>query len=403
MDITTQIENKIEDTEICIDELENQLCDYEDVVVQNNHMKSELTKGWTKLDLIKTEKTIIINDLIRKTKELGCKLYNMREEHLIGLQEENNSLQSENEQILNKLDELQITVEKLDNINLTLVENKKILEKKLSEVIEIRNKLQDRKQLAQLELQDSDEDIICIQNTLAEKITQITELEKNINIEQERYECMQSSICELKMKNEKISKTLEAKMTKYRLIFNEKSAKICTLKQNLKDKQVEELEQKDRSIKLKEELNLFQEEHCKIKSKLDKEIGELRIELKSTASNLKLINSKLCDAQMENTKLKCQIKDQNESIKHLDLTKEKLQQEVKRIKETTDSTTKMITNELKNYEKDKQIVDKKLESKLQEQCELKELSKKQTEQLTQLKKKISDVKCNVSGICESMY
>lgn len=43
---------------------------------------------------------------------------------------------------------------------------------------------------------------------MAEKITQITEL-----IEQDRYESLQSKICELKTKNENISKMLQAKKT----------------------------------------------------------------------------------------------------------------------------------------------------------------------------------------------
>jgi len=393
-----QIQNTIVETEKYIDELEDQLCNYEDVIAERDYLKSELTKGQTKLDYIKIEKTNILNELIRETKELSCK-YNIQEEKLIGLQEENNCLQCENEEILNKLDELQINIHKLDNINSTLLENKKILERQLSESMEITNKLKDRKQLTQLKLQDTEQEIICTQNTIAEKITQITELEKNINIEQDRYECLQSTICELKMKSENISKTLKAKKAEIRCKVNEKSAELCVLKFKLKDKQAEELEQKNRTIQLKKELNLFKQEHCKEKCRVDKKIGELRVELKSIASNLKLINSKLCDAQIESTNLKCQIKNQNESIKQLDSTKEMLQQEVKRIKETTDSTTEMITAQLKKHDNDKKMFDRKLDLKLKEHCELKKLSKNQTEQLTKLKKKILDVKCNLVGKC----
>jgi len=58
-----------------------------------------------------------------------------------------------------------------------------------------------------------EQDIISNQKILAVQITQITKLEKNNNIEQDRYECLQFSISELKIKSEKISKTLQAKMT----------------------------------------------------------------------------------------------------------------------------------------------------------------------------------------------
>jgi len=50
-------------------------------------------------------------------------------------------------------------------------------------------------------------------------------------------------------------------------------------KLKLKDKQAELLEQKNRTIQLNEELNLFQVEHCKEKCKTDKEIEELRFKL----------------------------------------------------------------------------------------------------------------------------
>lgn len=43
----------------------------------------------------------------------------------------------------------------------------------------------------------------------------------------------------------------------------------------LKDEEAEELKQKNKTIKLKEELNLLKEEHCKEKCRLDEEIGEL--------------------------------------------------------------------------------------------------------------------------------
>jgi len=392
----SEIENRIIETENYIDELEYQLCDYEDVVAQRNCIKSELTKGQEKLNNIIIEKTNILNELKRETKELCCK-YNMQEQHLMNIEQENNSLKCENEQILNKLDDYQISMDELNKIGSTLLKKNKILEKELSDAMEITYKLQGRQQLAQSEVQDMEQDIICIQKNLAQQITQITEVEKNINIEQDRYECLQSLICELKIKSEQISKTFQAKMTEIRCKFNEKSTELCTLKLKLKDKQAELLEQKNHTIQLEEERNLFQVKHCKEKCKIDKEIEELRVELKSTASKLTCVNSKLCDAQMESTKLKCQIKDLNESIEQLEPMKEKLQKDVKSIKDIAESTTEMITAQLKKYESDKQMFNRKLESKYQEQCELKKLSRNQTEQLTRLRKKVSDVKCNLAG------
>lgn len=380
MDNKNQIEDRIEETEKYIDELEDQLCGYEDLVAKKSYLISKITDGQAELASMKTEQKDTLNELIHKIKELSCK-NNIQEENLLGFQEENNDLQCENEQILIKLDELQIDIEKLEDCSLNLYENNKILKTKLSEAMQITNKLQDRLQIAQSELQDKEQNIICIQNTMAKTITQITALEKKINTEQVRSECLQSLICQLKMKSEQTCKTMQAEMTKTRCEFDKKSAELCMLKQKLKEKQDELCEFKNRSIQLEEELELYKECHCQEKCKIDKEIGELRAELKSIASNFKLINSKLCDAQVENTKLKCQIKDQNDSIKHLEPTKETLQQELKKIKEATDSMIEIIATQRKNHENDIQIINKKLELKKQEECELKELSKKQKEQL----------------------
>jgi len=402
MSNTSQIENIIEETEKHIDELENQLCDYEDVVAQRDYLKSELKKGQENLNFIKIEKSNILNELMRENKELSDK-YNIKEEYFKDIQKKNNSLNCENEQILNRLENLEIDVEKLNNASLKLLENKKILEQKLSEAMEITTKLQNKHKLAQSEVQDIEHNIICIQKALAEQITQITEVQKNINIEQDRYECSQSLISELTMKSENISKTLQANMTEIRCKYNEKSSELCMLKIKLKDKQAELLEQKNRAQQLKEEINSYQEKHNKEKCKIDKQIEELRDEHKSIASNLQCINSKLCDARIESTNLKCQIQDENESIKQLEPMKEMLQQELEKVKETTESTTEMIRTQQKKYDNDKQIFEKKLESKNQELCELKKLNKHQIEQLTKLKKKISDVDCNLAEKCIPNY
>lgn len=86
-------------------------------IAERDNLKSEITKGQTKLDSIKIEKSNVLSELIYETKELSCK-YNIQEGKLICLQEENNCLQFENEQILNKLEKLQIKINNLDNINL---------------------------------------------------------------------------------------------------------------------------------------------------------------------------------------------------------------------------------------------------------------------------------------------
>lgn len=74
-------------------------------------------------------------------------------------------------------------------------------------------KSHDSQRLLKSELKLKDEDIICVQSTLADKIMKYAKLEKKLSIEQDRNECLQSSMCKFKIKYEKDVRASQAEMT----------------------------------------------------------------------------------------------------------------------------------------------------------------------------------------------
>lgn len=380
-DHNEQLRCKIDELETYIDKLETKLYDRDDA---HNDVLS-------KLDLMKCNITDTLTDLVNKNEQLILK-YN--EEHTLFLccQEENDCLRCKNEDLFNQVKDQEAALEDLESTKLANLIDIKTLKKQLSDAISTTKKFHDGQRQAESELKIKDQDIICLQNTLADKITRIAELEKNLSTEQDRYECLQSSICELKIKNENIVCALKAEMTGVRGELNEKIAKLVATKQKLKDARDEVTKRKIQTIKLKKTITENHEASVKEKNKMDERVVELKAEIESLVSEVACINTKLCNSQTENNKLICQLADQNESIKLLEATKIKLQKEIERINETTEFTEKMIMTEREQHGREQQISKKKLEFKAQEECELKQLNKKLTEQIIHLKKKQYDKK-----------
>lgn len=386
--------------DMIIQDLENKLCDYEDVVAQNNKIQSNMSTALSRLDSMKIKQTDMFNELINRHNELS-RNYNIEREQLIRIQEDNECLKSDNKQLYDKLDKQDVALEKLECEHSTLLENLQRLQKQLSDVTGIAKEFQDSQRQAELELKVKDKDIISIQTTLAEEIKKKTKFEKNLRIEENQNKILQSSVIELKIKYENITQSLQVEITELKSQLTEKSMELGIIKEKLKDKQEEVEAQKDRITKLKEIIKNLQETYCKEKNKIDKEVSELKVQIKSMASDHTSLNKKICDAQIECTKLKCQLKDREEMINILESTKEQLQQEVKKIKYTRELTTKTIMMEREQNNIEKQMSDRKSTLKAQEECELKKLIKQQTEQIKQLNKQISDKKCNSSEYCGS--
>ncbi|XP_026816388.1 paramyosin-like [Rhopalosiphum maidis] len=367
---------KIEKLEIYIDELETSLYEHEDTIAK---LDDKMLVAIEALDLMKLQQTDMCNELVNKNEELINNYETIHTRWLYN-QEENECLRANNEQIHTLLEEQKIKIDDLENVKSTQLKEIKKLQKQLSSVMK---KFQDNQRLLKSELKVKDQEIICIQKTLADKITQYADLEKKMSTEQDRNESLQSSIGELKIKYDKDVCALQAEITGLRDELKQTFTKLEKVEHQLQEARNETIY---RTTEFKEKIQETSDALCKEKNKLEKKYSKLKAENMSLVSNVACVNTKLCNSQMENNTLKCQLMEQKKSIKLLEATKYRLQHEMERIKKNEELTAKIVMTEREQHDREQKISEKKLELKSQEERELKELSKKLSERIICLKK-----------------
>lgn len=382
-----EIEHKIKQTEIYVNELENKLYDFNCVVAVRDEVQGKMCAALKMLDSIKIKQIDLFNELICNHNELSHSCTEEREQ-LIDFQNENDYLCSENKQINDELDKQVLDLEKLEVDYSNAKEENERLQRRLSEMVKDTNNAKRLQRSAELDMKDKDQEIVRAKNTIAEKITLNCQLEKKFTEQQEICESLMSSISELKMENGNTIRLLQGDLTRLQGQLNEDSAKLAKIKRDTRD-QLEEVEKKKDNIeKLKIAYKKLGEFCEKDKIKTDRELGNLRDEVNSMVADITYINKKLCDAQDEGNKLKFKLEDQDKAIKCMTSTNEQLQQEISRIKKATEFTTKIFLDEREQHAAKIKIMDRKLELQAQEECELKRLFKKQTEKINRKKKEI---------------
>ncbi|XP_050056084.1 myosin-4-like [Aphis gossypii] len=351
---------KIKQLETYIDELEKNLCEYEDTIAK---LDDKMLVAIEALDSMKVQQTDMCNELVNKNEEL---IHDYEEIHTRWLynEAENECLRSKNEQIHTCLEDQEARSEKLENDKSTLLKEIKKLQKQLSCITK---KFQDEQRLLKSELKVKDQEIICVQKTLADKITQYADLEKKMSIEQDRNE----------------RQCVAGKDNGLRDELKQNCTKLETAERQLQEARDETIR---RTSEFKEKIKEISDTLGKEKIKLEKKNGKLKAENMALVSNIACINTKLNTSQMENNTLKSQLTDQKESIKLLETTKYRLEQEIERIKRNETLTAKIAMTEREQHDREQKISEKKLELKSQEERELKELSKKLSERIVSLKK-----------------
>lgn len=367
---------KIEQLETYIDELEKSLCEYEDTIAK---LDEKMLVAIEALDSMKVQQTDMCNELVNKNEEL---IHDYEELKTRWLYNEalNECLRSKNEQIHTCLEDEKARTQELENDKSTLLKDIKKLQKQLSYITK---KFQDEQRLLKSELKVKDQEIICVQKTLADKITQYADLEKKMSIKQDLHESLQSSISELNMKYDKDVSELQGKINGLRDKLKQNCTKLETAERQLQEARDETIQ---RTAEFKEKIKEISDTLCKERIKLEKKNGKLKAENMTLVSNIACINTKLSSSQMENNTLKSQLTDQKESIKLLEATKYRLEQEIERIKRNETLTAKIAMTEREQHDREQKISEKKLELKSQEERELKELSKKLSERIVSLKK-----------------
>jgi len=369
---------KIEQMATYIHELETTLDTREE---ENAKLADKMYAGFDMLDTVKIKQDELFhelenknNKLIRELDEVQC----MSNARSLCYQEEIDCLQY-------KLDkQVEKSKEELENIEAIHCDEITCLKKELSYATK---KSHDIQRLLKSELKLKDQEIICVQNTLADKIMKYAELEKKLSIEQDLNESLQSSLCEFKIKYEKDVCATQAEMNGLRTELKQNIAKLEEAECQLKEARDEIVQQ---TTEFEKTIQETREALCKEKNTLEEKNGKLKASNKSLISSLECTNTKLCESLMENKTLKCQLADQNESIKLLESMKNRLQQEMENIKENEEMSAKILVTEREQHAREQKISEKKLEFKAQDERELKELSKKLTERIKCLKKMIHD-------------
>ncbi|CAI6348286.1 unnamed protein product [Macrosiphum euphorbiae] len=360
-----------------IQELETTLDARED---ENAKLADKMYAGFDMLDAVKIKQDELFHELENKNSKLIQELDDyqcMFDKHSAGYQEEIDCLQY-------KLDTQVARSKELENIETNHLDEITNLQKQLSYATK---KSHDTQRLLKSELKLKDQEFICVQNALADKIMKYAELEKKLSIEQDCNESLQSSMCELKMKYEKDVCVTQAEITGLRKELKENVAKLEKAEHQLQEARDEIVK---RTTEFEKTIQETREALCKEKNKLEEKNSKLKAGNQSLISSMECTNTKLCESLMENKTLKCQLADQHESIKLLESMKNRLQQEIENLKENEEMSAKILATEREQHEREQKISEKKLEFKAQDERELKELSKKLSERIKCLKKMIHD-------------
>ncbi|VVC26300.1 Hypothetical protein CINCED_3A003401 [Cinara cedri] len=388
---------KCEQNQKYIKELNEKLCDYDDVIAQRDEMQYQMSTALARLDSMKTKQMDMITEQVCRYDEINNN-YNTDREELTQLIKENDCLRNENEKLCVKLNEQEGLLEELENVHLTLLQDAQNVQIKFEDVTEIANKYKERKRQMETELRVKDKDLICVKNILSEKVMYHTQLEKKLSIEQIQNDNLRFSINELKWKYDNTVRCLKAKITEQQSKLNEKMPKFTAIKRKLKGTQEEVEIQNYQTIELKKRVQKLRQFYFNRKNKTDRVVFEFKVKVKSKTLDLELIDTKLRNAQEENDKLQCQLNDQEETIKRLVPKIEQLHQDVRSIKETTELTTNVNKMECERHDKEVKAFQRKFELKDHEEEELEQLVSKQNEQIKKMKKQLFGMKFKTSEL-----
>lgn len=363
----------------------------ENLITERDELRQKLKDTLEWKDSVQNQQSKDFNELLCRDDTL-CRDFNRLQKELNISNQEHNRLLCENDELDKKLNEQRKVLEELKCLKITHQENAKNLQKQYLDIIEIRQKLQNKLHEATLKKNMVDKDLTCVQKKLTEQINIHADLDKTVSKQQDEKECLVSSINELKIDIEKLSKSNKTESLNQQNQLSEKTAQLNMIIKTKNDKTEEIKTYECQIATLNTKIKVLQENYLKEKSKLDLKNCELKAEINSLTSKLDASNEKLCDIQSKNTILKNHLNNQENMIKLLESTKEKIIQELKKIKNTTEKLTTTITALSQLREKEKITHEKKIVSKNQEKCKLKELIKIELEQINKLQNRILDIK-----------
>lgn len=370
-------------------EFQSQMCCRENLMYEREILQRRLREKLEYQATIQHKQAGDFHALLCKHDTL-CRDFNTLQKELKSSEEEHGCLCSENNDLDEKLDEHCKTIETLKRIRSTHLGIAEGLKNQLRDEADIKQKLQNGLQVVELEQKAIDRTTIDVQNKLAEQITELAELEKSVNTEENQSEHLVLSINELRIRSEKLNRSLQNEDVELKNQLNEKLAALEMVKQNIVDKQAEIESYKNRITECSAKIKTLQKGRSDEKCEFDLEVCKLKAEITATTSKLSVRCAKLCELQKVITFFEGHLKDQDLVISSLESTNERALEKVKRTNETTESMRKTIETVREQREKEKENSVMELAKKIQEKCKLEVLIKNQLEQITELQKQIFD-------------
>ncbi|XP_050527923.1 cytadherence high molecular weight protein 2-like [Daktulosphaira vitifoliae] len=353
-----------------IRELEDTLCDYDEVVLQRNQLQEKVSSFASWLDSVICKQTKMFSELIMRYDEL-CSKYTLQREHVNKDREENMRLRCELSKLTDGFQLQEKSIVELENAKLDLKNETCKLHKRLSDVTGASNQVRVRLEETEHTLQNkerSQAQILSLNNTMSE----------------------------LKSENENTITKLQAEITGLQYQLNFKTAEIDDTNKLLEEHKQKLEVQCERQNKLKRMIEELRTAHLQEKYKADQEICALKNDAEIVNKELRAINRKLCDAQMEKERLKCQLNEQLKTVKRLENNLEQQHQAAKRSKQTAEISAQKNITEREQLNNEIKLRERKINLLTQEVGELKRLNEDRSQQILQLKAQRNKLKASTN-------
>lgn len=280
-----------------IQHLENVTQNYDVVVAEKDELFSRMSNGLERLDLVQAKNTNVFNDLMCRCKELSRK-YDVEQKRLASAVQDHSRLQREVERLSEQLDNRKAALQRLETARLSIPDHVQMLRERLANADTVTAVLRDEYQCVESELKDRKQELVGLQKTLLDKQMEQSRLEQELNTVQNQNDELRSSMNATKAEYEMTASHLYAECDDLQARLDEKSVELAATARCLEEKRDEVETRQQRTKQLKIAMDMVQKKFQEEKTATDRQIVELKAEVKLATSELVSATAKLSNAQV---------------------------------------------------------------------------------------------------------
>jgi len=256
-----------------------------------------MSNGLERLDLVKDKQMSMFNDLMCRYNELSRE-HDTEQKRLASAVQDNSRLQREVEWLDEQLDNRKVVVQKMETARLSLPEHMQMLRERLVDTDTVTAMLQNEHQRIESELKDRKQELVGLQKTLLDRQTEQSRLEQELNAVQDQNDELRLSMNTMKAEYEMTAVQLYAECDELQARLDEKSVELAATARCLDKKRGEVETRQQRTKQLKTAMDVLQKKYHEEKTATDRQIVELKAQVKSAVSELVSANTKLSNAQV---------------------------------------------------------------------------------------------------------